>query len=107
VAGIPVTEVGQDIQLAGGPEYSNLGYALLGAVAEAASAVPFTELVHERVFRRLGMTGAAMQAPGEAAEVTVVGHRVTGTCCRWPRRTAWRRRRVVSSAHWTTASSSP
>jgi CubicO group peptidase (beta-lactamase class C family) len=48
--------------------YSNPGYAVAGAVLEAASGVPFGELVESRVFAPAGMTRATMDVAAVLAE---------------------------------------
>ncbi|MGW4347180.1 serine hydrolase domain-containing protein [Streptomyces sp. NPDC004690] len=44
-------------------EYSNLGYALLGAALEEAAGQPYAELVSEQVLRPLGMADGVTHAP--------------------------------------------
>ena len=44
--------------------YSNCGYALIGAIAEAATGVRYEDLLRERIFEPLGMQTAAFGAPG-------------------------------------------
>lgn len=50
-------------------EYSNDGFAILGALLEQASGTPFDQLVHQEVFDRIGMDGATMRVN----EVTASG----------------------------------
>jgi CubicO group peptidase (beta-lactamase class C family) len=40
---------------AGGPVYSNVGYALLGMVIEAATGMPFQDVASENIFNPSGM----------------------------------------------------
>jgi CubicO group peptidase (beta-lactamase class C family) len=44
-------------------EYSNAGFALAGAMLEAAMNQPWEELIKERLFEPLGMTSAAFGVP--------------------------------------------
>lgn len=44
-------------------EYSNLGYAVLGAALEEAAGQPYEELLSRHVLQPLGMAGAVTQAP--------------------------------------------
>ena len=53
--------------------YSNVGYALAGLAAEAASGRPFPELLDERLFARAGMS-----ATFDAARVLAEGNYATG-----------------------------
>jgi CubicO group peptidase (beta-lactamase class C family) len=46
--------------------YSNVGYSLLGLVAEMADARPFAEVVQKRVFDRAGMTSATFDVNAAA-----------------------------------------
>ncbi len=49
-------------------EYSNAGYSLLGHVAERVADRPFEELIRAEVFEPLGMRGAYVGVPHQAAE---------------------------------------
>ena len=46
-------------------EYSNVGYALAGLMAEQATAEPWESLMRARLFGPLGMTTAGFGAPGK------------------------------------------
>jgi CubicO group peptidase (beta-lactamase class C family) len=62
-------------------EYSNLGYALLGCVVEAASGEPFHAFVTERLLDPLGMAATRYEPPAAARGGVATGHvRVDG---RW------------------------
>lgn len=57
-------------------KYSNLGYILAGAIAEARTGKSWEELVREQVFVPLGITQAGFGAPGRAGAVAQpFGHR--------------------------------
>ncbi len=45
-------------------EYSNVGYALAGAMCERAGGLPFEALIQREVFAPLGITSAGVGAPG-------------------------------------------
>ena len=61
-------------------EYSNLGYALLGCVVQAASGEPFTTFVEERLVRPLGLTATGYRAPAAARGGVATGHvRIDGS----------------------------
>lgn len=55
-------------------EYSNLGYALLGCVVEAASGVPYREFVEENLIGPLGMTATGFDASVAAPGGLATGH---------------------------------
>jgi CubicO group peptidase (beta-lactamase class C family) len=56
--------------------YSNYGYAIAGAMAEAACGKTWEALLRERLFGPLGMTTAGFGPPGDADHVTQPrGHR--------------------------------
>lgn len=57
----------------GGPEYSNLGYIVLGAVVEQAIGISWEQAMRREVFEPLGMAGAGFGAPQGAAPL---GHRM-------------------------------
>ncbi|NUM55373.1 MAG: beta-lactamase family protein [Candidatus Hydrogenedentes bacterium] len=44
--------------------YSNAGFAIAGAIAEHAAGAPYEDLMHDRLFKPLGMTSAGFGAPG-------------------------------------------
>ncbi|MEM7049687.1 MAG: serine hydrolase domain-containing protein [Acidobacteriota bacterium] len=57
-------------------EYSNEGYIIAGAVAEAITGRPWEELLQERLFAPLGMTSAGFGPPGTVGAVDQPwGHR--------------------------------
>ena len=59
--------------------YSNAGYAIVGAMAERVSGVPWEELIRERLFDPLGMTSAGFGAPGTPDRVDQPrGHKENG-----------------------------
>lgn len=49
--------------------YSNAGYAIAGAMAEAAAGVPWEGLMRTRLFEPLGITSAGFGAPGDTTAV--------------------------------------
>ena len=56
-------------------EYSNSGYAVVGAMLEARLAAPWEKLIHDHVFLPLKMTSAGFGAPGTpGAYDQPVGH---------------------------------
>jgi CubicO group peptidase (beta-lactamase class C family) len=57
--------------------YSNLGYAVLGAVAEKAAALPYAELLEERLFRPLGLKKTLIQF-ASGPDLAVPGYRRSG-----------------------------
>ncbi|WP_370368626.1 serine hydrolase domain-containing protein [Catenulispora sp. GP43] len=57
----------------GRPEYSNLGYELLGLLVEQVTGAPFAEHCAGRVLARYGLAGAHFSGPGTPAPSTVVG----------------------------------
>jgi CubicO group peptidase (beta-lactamase class C family) len=57
-----------------GFEYSNLGYAVLGRVIEAASGVSYHEFVDRRLLRPLGMTATGFDASVAAPSGVATGH---------------------------------
>jgi CubicO group peptidase (beta-lactamase class C family) len=59
-------------------EYSNLGYALLGCVIEAAASMPYHEVVRRRFLEPLGLATTGFEAP--AGDVATGYHRLDG---RW------------------------
>lgn len=64
---------------AGAFEYSNLGYIVLGAIAEARTGKSWEELVRELVFEPLGITQAGFGAPGTPGKLDQPeGHREAG-----------------------------
>jgi CubicO group peptidase (beta-lactamase class C family) len=59
--------------------YSNLGYILAGAIAEARTGKPWEVLVRERVFEPLGITHAGFGAPGTPGKLDQpLGHQKEG-----------------------------
>ncbi|HST02483.1 MAG TPA: serine hydrolase domain-containing protein, partial [Usitatibacter sp.] len=62
LASPPTTPIGQF-------QYSNLGFIVAGAVAEARTGKSWEELLRERVFAPLGITHAGFGPPGSAAKV--------------------------------------
>lgn len=59
-------------------QYSNLGYATLGAIAEKVTGKTFADLMQERIFKPLGMSSAGFGAPGTAGKVDAPwGHRTS------------------------------
>jgi CubicO group peptidase (beta-lactamase class C family) len=57
--------------------YSNLGYAVLGAVAEKAASKPYAGLLEERLFRPLGMKNTLIQF-ASAPDIARPGYRANG-----------------------------
>ncbi len=58
--------------------YSNLGYALVGHVAESRTGIDFEELMRREVFGPLGMEGCGFGAPGSRTKLDEPwGHRRT------------------------------
>jgi CubicO group peptidase (beta-lactamase class C family) len=49
--------------------YSNAGYAIAGAMAEEVMDAPWEQLMQQRLFAPLGMTGAGFGAPGSPGEI--------------------------------------
>jgi CubicO group peptidase (beta-lactamase class C family) len=47
-------------------EYSNFGYAIVGAALERATGSTWERLIHERIFTPLGMTSCGFGAAGDA-----------------------------------------
>lgn len=56
-------------------EYSNLNYAILGAVIEAVSGDPFAAHLDRELFAPLGMRDSSAE-PGTAQEIAAAGHRL-------------------------------
>ena len=50
------------------PVYSNIGYALLGMVVEAASGREFVDLVQEKIYDVAGMNSSSFYGPVDAFE---------------------------------------
>ena len=50
-------------------EYSNVGYALAGLMAEQVTGMAWEVLMKERLFEPLGMTSAGFGAPGEGGKI--------------------------------------
>ncbi|NNM28305.1 MAG: beta-lactamase family protein [Akkermansiaceae bacterium] len=48
-----------------GYAYSNAGFAIAGAMLEAAAGDPYEDLLAEKLFKPLGMTSAGFRAPGK------------------------------------------
>lgn len=46
-------------------QYSNVGYAVLGRMAEVAAGVPFEDLMQQKVLKPLGITTAVFGQPGD------------------------------------------
>lgn len=46
-------------------QYSNVGYVVLGRMAEVATGVPFEDLMQQKVLKPLGMTTAVFGQPGD------------------------------------------
>jgi len=64
---------------AGEFRYSNIGYIIAGAIAEARTGKAWEELLRERIFAPLGITQAGFGAPGTPDKVSEPrGHRRTG-----------------------------
>lgn len=58
-------------------QYSNLGYTVLGFIAEKYTGQPFQELVTDRVLKPLGLNSAGFSAPkGAHEDEEPMGHRV-------------------------------
>jgi CubicO group peptidase (beta-lactamase class C family) len=57
--------------------YSNLGYAVLGAVAEKAGSRPYAELLEERLFGPLGLKKTLIQF-ASGPDLVVPGYRSSG-----------------------------
>ncbi|MBP2019001.1 D-alanyl-D-alanine carboxypeptidase [Symbiobacterium terraclitae] len=57
--------------------YSNSNYVLLGRIAEAAGARPFSDLLHDEVLRPLGLTNTYLAAGEDRSPGTVRGYDVT------------------------------
>ncbi|MCO5971234.1 serine hydrolase domain-containing protein [Actinoallomurus soli] len=57
-----------------GFEYSNLGYAVLGRVIEAASGTPYHEFVERRLLRPLGLTATGFDTSVAAPSGVATGH---------------------------------
>jgi CubicO group peptidase (beta-lactamase class C family) len=51
-------------------QYSNVGYAVLGLMAETVAGKPYEELVRDRVLRPLGITTAGFGQAGDPKSVT-------------------------------------
>jgi CubicO group peptidase (beta-lactamase class C family) len=61
---------------AGAFAYSNVGYIIAGAIAEARTGKPWEKLVREEVFAPLGITHAGFGPPGTSAHIDQPrGHR--------------------------------
>jgi CubicO group peptidase (beta-lactamase class C family) len=58
-------------------EYSNTGYALLGRVITAASGMPFTAFVRDRLCAPLGMAATTFDARESDPDRLATGYRVT------------------------------
>jgi CubicO group peptidase (beta-lactamase class C family) len=57
-------------------KYSNLGYIVAGAIAEARTGKSWEDLIREQVFAPLGITQAGFGAPGRAGAIDEpLGHR--------------------------------
>lgn len=54
--------------------YSNPGYSLAGLVIEEVAGKPFAQVIQERIFDPLGMSGMTYDAKAAAAEDHAVGH---------------------------------
>jgi CubicO group peptidase (beta-lactamase class C family) len=65
-------------------KYSNIGFALLGQVVEAASGVPFNQYVQEHIIRRLGLTSTGPELTSDVLDRSVTGY--TGNVLGVPRR---------------------
>lgn len=80
LAGAPLAQVAPRIDMAwpsgGRPEYSNVGYEILGALIEVVLGDSYAAYCSREVLPRLGMAGACVQRPGAAAPATVTGYRV-------------------------------
>ncbi|KQW05688.1 hypothetical protein ASC66_12040 [Leifsonia sp. Root4] len=55
--------------------YSNLGYAILGRVIEAAAGQPYRRVVEQRLLEPLGLVGTGFDQTVSAAGGIVIGHR--------------------------------
>lgn len=56
--------------------YANVGFTLLGIVAETVTGLPFAQLLAERVFAPLGMAGASALRTAAVDDTLAVGYRV-------------------------------
>ena len=56
-------------------EYSNYGFAILGRIVSAASAMPYDEYISRRILRPLGMTSTTLHPEKVAADRRAVGYR--------------------------------
>jgi CubicO group peptidase (beta-lactamase class C family) len=57
--------------------YSNLGYAVLGLMAEKATSRPYADLLEERLFRQLGLTRTLLQL-ASGSDLAAPGYGTTG-----------------------------
>ncbi len=78
-------------------QYSNAGYVLLGLVVEELTGRPFTEVVQERVFDRVGMTRSGFFRLDEAVPDVAVGY-LPRTSAHGPWRTNVHRVPVIGGA---------
>ena len=60
-------------------EYSNVGYALAGHIAETVARVPYEKLMQREVFAPLGMENAGFGPPAAKRRDQPVGHAADGT----------------------------
>lgn len=60
---------------ASGFEYSNMGYAMLGAVITRVSGMPYQKYITENIFRPLGMTNTHWEYEGLPADRLALGYR--------------------------------
>lgn len=67
-----VTDVAPEAKWA----YSNIAFVLLGMVAEAVTATPYADLLAERIFNPLDMTGASSARTPDVDATLAVGYRV-------------------------------
>jgi CubicO group peptidase (beta-lactamase class C family) len=50
-------------------QYSNIGYAIAGAMCERVTGTAWEDLMRERIFKPLGMTSAGFGPPGSAEKI--------------------------------------
>lgn len=59
-------------------EYSNVGIALLGQAIEHVTSQSYAEVIAERVFAPLGMTGSSLSLSAEKPQGMAIGHDAAG-----------------------------
>ncbi|WP_405877824.1 serine hydrolase domain-containing protein [Streptomyces sp. NBC_00005] len=81
LAGASLSAVSPQISLAWPPgqqpEYSNVGYEVLGALIHTVAGEPFAQFCSREILPRYGLANATLQHPGTAAPATTTGYRVT------------------------------